>query len=120
MFTSIKNGQLAKKSVIIQQQKNLCESFLHILWDEGYISGYKFLNSNQLEIYLKYKKTGEPVINSIKVLSKPGQRVHYSVKQIWKLDSSKSFLVFSTNQGLKSITQCKKLKIGGEPFCLIT
>ena len=121
MFTNIKNGQIAKKSVIIGPQKNICESFLKILWNEGFISGYRISSrsNNNLEIFLKYTRTGKPVINSLKFLSKPSQRVYYSAKQIWKLDSSKTFVIFSTNQGLKSINECKKKKIGGEPLIII-
>ena len=121
MFANIKNGQLAKKSVITQKRKNICESFLKILWDEGFISGYKVsaINENILEIYLKYTNTGQPIISSLKFISKPGRRVYYSAKQIWKIDSSKAFIIFSTNKGLKSIDQCKKEKIGGEPFLII-
>ena len=121
MFTNIKNGQMAKKSVIIGPRKNICESFLRILWNEGFISGYKISSQNNkyLEIFLKYTKNGKPVINSIKFLSKPSQRVYYSSKQIWKLDSSKTFVIFSTNLGLKSINECKKNRIGGEPLIII-
>lgn len=121
MFANIKNGQMAKKSVIIEPKKNICESFLRILWDEGFISGYRILpqNQNKLEIFLKYTKTGKPAINSLKLLSKPGQRVYYSTKQIWKLDSCKTFIIFSTNKGLKSINECKKNRLGGEPLLII-
>jgi len=121
MFANIKNGQMAKKSVILEQKKNICESFLKVLWNEGFISGYRTfaLDDKKIEIFLKYTRTGKPVINSLKCLSKPGQRLYYSAKQIWKLDSSKTFIIFSTNQGLKTIDECKKNKIGGEPFALI-
>jgi len=121
MFANIKNGQMAKKNVILESKKNICESFLKILWDEGFISGYRIfvLNDEKIEIFLKYTRTGKPVINSLKCLSKPGRRVYYSAKQIWKLDSNKIFIVFSTNQGLKTINQCKKSKTGGEPLALI-
>jgi small subunit ribosomal protein S8 len=121
MFANIKNGQLAKKSIIIQTRKNICESFLKILWDEGFIAGYKIsaLNVQKIEIFLKYTTQGKPVISSLKVLSKPGQRVYYSAKQIWKIDSNKVFIIFSTHKGLKSITQCKKQNIGGEPFLIV-
>ena len=121
MFTNIKNGQMAKKSIVVQTRKNVCEQILKILWDEGFITGYRISlkNDQQLEIFLKYKKNGQPSINSLKSLSKPGRRIYYSTKQIWKIDSNKSFIIFSTNKGLKSITQCKKEKIGGEPFLLI-
>jgi small subunit ribosomal protein S8 len=121
MFANIKNGQMAKKSVILQPRNNICESFLKILWDEGFISGYRIFaqNNKKIEIFLKYTQAGKPVINSLKCLSKPGQRLYYSAKQIWKLDSSKTFIIFSTNKGLKTISQCKKNKIGGEPLVVI-
>ncbi len=121
MFANIQNGQLAKKGVILQTRKKICESFLKILWDEGFILGYKTssLNKQKLEIFLKYTKTGKPAINSLKCISKPSKRIYYSTKQIWKINSNKTFIIFSTNKGLKSINQCKKQKIGGEPFLII-
>nr|UDP55415.1 ribosomal protein S8 [Schizostauron trachyderma] len=120
MFANIKNGQLAKRSFIFQTKKSICESFLQILWNEGLILGYKTdkNNPNLLKIFLKYKH-GKAVINSIKPVSKPSRRVYYSIKQIWKIDSNKHFLIISTNKGLKSLIDCKKLKIGGEPYIII-
>jgi len=120
MFANIKNGQIAKRNYIYQTRKKICESFLKILWDEGFILGYIVDNGspNKLKIFLKYINN-RPVINNIKTVSKPSRRIYYSIKQIWKIDSSKSFIVFSTNKGLKSIVDCKKLKIGGEPFIII-
>jgi len=122
MFTNIKNGQMAKKSIIVGPRKNICESLLKVLWNEGFIAGYRISNknNNKLEIFLKYTKNGVPAINSMKFLSKPGQRMYYSAKQIWKLDSSKTFIIFSTNNGLKSINECKKNRLGGEPLIIIS
>ena len=112
---------MAKKSIVIGPRKNICESFLKILWNEGFISGYRIShqNNNNVEIFLKYTKTGSPAINSLKFLSKPSQKIYYSSKQIWKLDSSKTFVIFSTNHGLRSINECKKDRIGGEPLIII-
>ena len=120
MFANIKNGQLSRRSIIFQRRKKICEAFLKILWTEGFILGYKIdeKNVNQIKIFLKYSKN-KPAIHSIKLISKPSRRVYYSIKQIWKLDSNKSFIIFSTNRGLKSILECKKLRIGGEPFISI-
>ena len=121
MITSIKNGQLSKKSIIYQRRKKICESFLKILWDEGFISGYSISkkDNNKFQIYLKYTKHGDPVIRSFKFLSKPSKRFYYSSKQLWKLDSSKVFLILSTDQGLMTINDCKKKNIGGEPIVVI-
>jgi len=121
MFTTIRNGQLAKKSFIYQRKKNLCKAFLIILWNEGFIIKYRTSKKDQkfLKVFLKYSSNGKPIINNIKLLTKPGRRIFYSLKQIWKIDSNKTFIIFSTNKGLQTIDNCKKLKIGGEPFILI-
>ena len=121
MFANIKNGQLAKRSYIHQKRKKLCELFLNILWNEGFIIGYKIEGKNKenLRIFLKYIENGKPSINNIKVISKPGRRITYSLKQIWKIDSSKTLIIFSTNQGLKTLAECKKLQLGGEPIITI-
>lgn len=120
MFDNIKKGQLARRNFVINKKKKICELFLQILWNEGFILGYKTdsNNFNNIKIFLKYNNQ-KPVINSIKLISKPSRRLYYSIKQIWKIDSSKYFIIFSTNKGLKSITECKKLRIGGEPYILI-
>lgn len=120
MFANIRNGQISRRNVIIQRRKKICEAFLKILWAEGFILGYKIneKNTDQLKIFLKYNRN-KPTINSIKFLSKPSRRLYYSAKQIWKIDSNKSFIIFSTDKGLKSLLECKKLHIGGEPFIII-
>ena len=117
MLSNIKNGQIARHSFILQQRKKICEALLKILWDEGFILGYKidFNNEKKLKIFLKYRN-GQPVINSIKPISKPSRRIYYSSTQLWKIDSTKQLVVISTNQGLKSLIDCKKLNIGGEPI----
>lgn len=121
MLNSIKNGQLAKKDIIIQQKKKICESVLKILWDEGFILGYQIssVESTKFKIFLKYSNTGKPVINSLQFMSKPGKRIYFNTKQIWKISSNKAFIIFSTHKGLKSIHECKKQKIGGEPIVII-
>ena len=119
MFSNIQNAQLANKKIVFQKRKKVCELFLNILWDEGYISGYTVdkLNNNII-IFLKYQNN-KPVIKKIKCISKPGSRIFYTVKQLWKIDSSKNFLILSTNKGLKTLNDCKKLNIGGEPFIIV-
>jgi small subunit ribosomal protein S8 len=120
MIATIKNGQLAKKAYVNQTRKKTCEFVLNILWDEGYISGYKISNtsSNTLKIFLKYTNE-KPAINSIKLLTKPSLRIYYSLKQLWKLSSSEGLLIMSTNKGFMSINECKKYRLGGEPFLIV-
>ena len=120
MFANIKNGQMAKNSIVLQRRKKVCAAFLNLLWNEGFILGYKISETdpNMFKIFLKYKN-GKPVINSLKSITKPGQRIYYSNKQLWKIKSSKGVMILSTNKGLMVLDDCKKLKLGGEPYIII-
>jgi len=120
MFASIKNGQIANKKEILHTRKKVGESILKVLWSEGFISGYEICtkNQNKIKIFLKYSN-GKPAINSIKVLSRPSLRIKYSIKQIWKINLNKSLIIISSDKGLKSSIDCKKLKTGGEPIIII-
>ena len=83
MFASIQNGQLAKRNFIYHPRKKICEAFLKMLWNEGFIIGYTISSKNpkKLKIFLKYTNN-RPTINSIKLISKPGRRIYYSINQI--------------------------------------
>jgi small subunit ribosomal protein S8 len=112
----LKNGQTVKKAFVLSENTKICKSLLEILWDEGYILGYKVLpTENKLKIYLKYKK-GVPVIRSIESISRPGLRVYCSLKD---LERFRSFIIVSTNLGLRTLYQCRRLKVGGEPIIKI-
>jgi small subunit ribosomal protein S8 len=117
MLSKIKNAQLARKTVVFQKKNKISENFLKLLWNEGFILGYT-LRSHRLKIFLKYA-ANRPAIHSLRVVSKPSRRIFYSIKQVWKINSSKSFIVLSTNQGLKSLLECKKKNIGGELLIVV-
>lgn len=123
MISNIKNGQLSKKPYIILKQTNkkICESVLNVLWDEGFILGYKntqFVSNNYVKVFLKYKN-GDPVINSIKVVSKPSLKIFFSLKNLWKFDTNQGTLILSTNKGVMSSTDCKKLRLGGQALVIV-
>jgi len=117
MFAALKNGQMANRAYIYFPKIKICENYLKILWTEGFILGY-LIENNYIKILLKYSHN-KPVINSLFLISKPSRRIFYSIKQIWKIDSSQHFIIFSTNKGLKTIIECKKQNLGGEPVVII-
>ena len=118
--TNLKNSQISRRSFIYQPKTSTTIAFLNILWDKGFILGYKIsnLDSNLLKVFLKYKN-GDPVINSIKFVFKPSRNIQYSTAQLWKLDTKKSFTVLTTSKGLMTAHECKKTQIGGKPLFII-
>lgn len=117
---NLKNSQISRRNAMYEPKTALTIAFLDILWNEGFILGYKVSNSDStiLKIFLKYKN-GNPVINSIKFVCKPSRNIYYSVSQLWKLDSKKSFVILTTSKGLKTVYDCKKNQIGGKPLFII-
>ena len=103
-----------------QPKTNLIITFLNILWDEGFILGYKIDNSDSslVKIFLKYKN-GNPVINTMKLISKPSRHIFYSASQLWKLDSKKNLIILTTSKGLMTAHECKKNQMGGKPVFII-
>lgn len=120
MIATIKNGLLSNKKVVRELKQKNCESILNILWDEGFILGYKTCkyNNKYIIIFLKYNNK-YPSIKSIKSISKPSLKFFYSSKQLWKLNLNQSIIILSTNKGIFSSEECKKLNLGGEPILII-
>lgn len=118
IYTSMKNAQLTKKKFIYCENEKNSKIILKLFWDYGLIMGFKICSHNKkkLKIFLKYENQ-QPSIKKLKFISRPAWWISYSINQIYKI--KKSFIIFSTNSGLQTIENCKKLKIGGEPIILI-
>jgi ribosomal protein S8 len=114
LLTVIKNSQKVKRPFVILKCNKMCEGFLDLLWNEGFISGYNFSNkdSSKMKIFLSYSK-GIPAIKTIRLFSKPGRILSYSVYQLWKIDSCDSIYFVSTSEGIKSLDYCKRKGLGG-------
>jgi len=117
---NLNNSQISKRNFIFQPKTKLIVNFLNILWNEGFILGYKLygVNSNLLKIFLKYKKN-KPVINSIKLFYNSGFTNHYKLSQLWKLDSKKNLIILNTSKGLMTVQECKKNQVGGQPLFIV-
>ena len=117
---NLNNSQISKRNFIFQPKTKLIFNFLNILWNEGFILGYKLygVNSNLLKIFLKYKKN-KPVINSIKLFYNSGFTNHYKLSQLWKLDSKKNLIILNTSKGLMTVQECKKNQVGGQPLFIV-
>ena len=118
--TDLRNSQISRRNFIFQPKTKLIVAFLNILWDEGFILGYKIYDPdpNLLKIFLKYKN-GKPALSSLKLISKPSHQIYYSASHLWKLDNKKSLIILTTNKGLMTIHECKQTHTGGKPLFII-
>jgi len=122
MVSNLKNAQLAKKTVIFQKKNNICFLLLNVLWDEGFILGFRksIVLTQHYEIYLKFNiKSNFYNFSRIKVLYKPKTQFFFNIKQLWKLNLTTEILILSTSKGLITHNQCRKYNLGGKPFILL-
>jgi small subunit ribosomal protein S8 len=76
-----------------------------------------------LKITLKYSENQEnknnkiPAISGLRRVSKPGQRIYVSAKEIKPVKNGYGIAIISTSKGLTTDKSAKKQKIGGEIIC---
>ena len=122
MLTRIRNAQMRGKSTVISPASKLRSWVLDVLQDEGYIRGYsenKLGNgSGELNIELKYYE-GQPVIQEIQRVSKPGRRVYSSVKTMPVVRNGLGISIISTPKGVMTDNAARENNVGGEILCRV-
>ncbi len=118
MFTRIRNAQIVSFDSITFQYSNVKCEIAKILTDEGYIKGYEIvnddLNKRLLKLSLKYDKDGQPIIESIRRVSKPSRRVYTKKKDIYKVLNGFGTLILSTSKGILTGKDARVKNLGGE------
>ena len=122
MLTRFRNAQMRGKSSVNTPASKLRRWVLDVLKDEGYIRGYsetEIVNGvSELEIELKYYE-GQPVIQEIQRVSKPGRRVYSSVKTMPVVRNGLGISIVSTPKGVMSDNAARENNVGGEILCRV-
>ena len=94
-----------------------------ILVNEGYIAKYDLVEDGafqNIHITLKYgKDKNEKIISGIKRISKPGLRVYADKENLPKVLGGLGTAILSTNQGVITDKEARKLGVGGEVLAFV-
>ena len=121
MIARIKNAQLRSYKKIQLPTSKFKTKIAEVLKNEGYIIDYKVSLEEKksiLEINLKYN-SGNPVIQTIERVSKPGRRIFSSAESLPKINNGLGIAIVSTPKGVMSDGDARKQKIGGEIICKV-
>ena len=112
MLARIKNAQLRNHNKVLIPSSNFKAKIAEVLKLEGYIIDYKINDEKKpsIEINLKYN-SGNPVINSIERVSKPGRRIFSSASSLPKINNGLGIAIVSTPQGVMTDVDARKKKI---------
>ena len=120
MLARIKNAQVRNHSKVSIPSSKFKAKIADVLKSEGYIIDYKINDDKKpsIEINLKYN-SGNPVINTIERISKPGRRIFSSASSLPKINNGLGIAIVSTPQGVMTDVDARKKKLGGEIICKV-
>ena len=120
MLTRIRNAQKARKVNVAMPSSKQKEAIAEVLKNEGYINGYSVEGDAKktLTIELKYFQ-GEPVIEEIKRVSRPGLRIFKSKDELPSVNGGLGIAIISTSKGVMTEKQARASGNGGEVICTV-
>lgn len=121
LLTRIRNAQKARKRGLSMPSSKMKVAILEVLKNEGYIADFEVSDEagkKVLYIMLKYFRN-EPVIESIKRISKPSLHHYASSTNLPKVLGGLGIVVMSTSQGVMTAKEAANRGIGGKVICSV-
>ena len=122
-LTRVRNAIMAKHKIVEIPGSNMKKDITKILYDKGFILGYKFEEDKKqgnIRIALKYHpETKIPAIKSMRRASSPGLRRYSGAKDLPRVLNGLGVAIVSTSQGVMTDKEARKMNIGGEVLCFV-
>ena len=123
MLTRIRNANTAKHDTVDVPSSKMKLAIADILVNEGYVAKYDLVEDGafqNIHITLKYgKDKNEKIISGIKRISKPGLRIYAGKDQLPKVLGGLGIAILSTNKGVITDKEARKLQVGGEVLAFV-
>ena len=120
MLTRIRNAVMIEKLFVDVPASQLKMGIAQTLQREGFIWDFEVREEKPvkiLRINLKYGPNGEPVIQQLKRISKPGRRVYQGLRETRDILAGMGISILSTPSGILSNREAKAKHTGGEVLC---
>ena len=105
MLTRIRNANTAKHDTVNIPLSKMKLAIAGILLDEGYIKAYDIVDNGNFK--------------DIKVTLKPGLRVYANKEELPKVLGGLGIAIISTNKGVVTDKEARKLGVGGEVLAFV-
>lgn len=122
MLTRIRNANMARLEKVDIPSSNLKLELARVLKEEGYIKNFKLLKDRKqgiVRVYMKYSPDEIRVINGLKRVSRPGNRVYVGADEIPRVMGGMGVAILSTSKGVMADKESRTKKMGGELLCYI-
>ena len=123
MLTRIRNANTAKHDTVDVPASKIKLAIAEILLNEGYIKSYDVVEDGTfktIKITLKYgADKSEKIITGLKRISKPGLRVYAGKDELPRVLGGLGIAIISTNKGIVTDKEARKLQVGGEVLAFV-
>jgi small subunit ribosomal protein S8 len=128
MLTRIRNALMVGKAQVVIPHSTIKEEIARVLKEEGYIGDYTVSSVpdkpylRYIDIALKYygeRRHRRPVITGIKRASKPGRRIYKGKASIPWVLSGMGIAIITTDKGVMTDQQARRIGVGGEVLCYV-
>lgn len=123
MLTRIRNANTAKHDTVDVPASKMKLAIAEILLKEGYIAKYDVIEDGvfrTIRITLKYgADKNEKIITGIKRISKPGLRIYANSAELPRVLGGLGIAIVSTNKGVITDKEARKLNVGGEVLAFV-
>ena len=123
MLTRIRNAQLVEKKEVNVPNSKIKLAIVKVLKEEGYIDNYRVnqldnCKKSEIVITLKYY-LGDPVIESVVRISKPGLRQYKSSLKLTNVTNEMGIAIVTTSKGVMTARNARQMGVGGELLCTV-
>jgi len=123
MLTRIRNACAVRHPQTKVPTTRMTRSIAQVLKNEGFIEDFEEVGEGigkQLLISLKYKgRNRQPIIQTLKRVSKPGLRVYSNRKELPCVLGGIGVAIISTSQGIMTDREARQKGVGGEVLCYV-
>lgn len=120
-LTIVRNGIKVSRPFVITPYSKINKAIADILFQEGFLRSVEegeAEGKKHLKLGLKYYQ-GESVIHELKRMSKLSCRSYVGVDEIKPVIGGLGLSILSTNRGVVSHKDAKRLGVGGELICTV-
>ena len=122
-LTRIRNAARARKRIVEIPASNLKKEITKVLYDKGYIQGYKFVDEGPqgaIKIALKYDpQNKQSAITHLERISKPGLRRYASASTMPRVLNGLGIAIVSTSKGVMTDKEARANNTGGEVLAYV-
>jgi len=114
----MKNASMVGKATVEFPKFKFIIAVLEVLKRTKFVVDYEILG-RKINVTLRYDEQAMPLIQNVKLLSKPGRRWYIKVEDIRPVRSGTGIMIISTPKGVMTTGEAKKANVGGELICEI-